>query len=235
MLRATPYSAGGWPVSLPSSGGLVAASPRQRAMIRTMRRPAGLGATAQQNIMSSVQIAGATVSTAAGLGAGWATAIIPVIGPVIAGVTIGLSMLFARKGPKQKVATTQIVDAVEPKLKENLAGYLAGPRTVSSQAQAIANFDAAWAYVQEKCEIPEMGDPGKRCVSDRQRGGKWDWFSYYRDPISNDTEVKPDPTVTDSISSALFGAGSSGGAAAGSLDLSGLLLPAGLLLIALVV
>jgi hypothetical protein len=104
-------------------------------------------------------------------------------------------LIFSRKGPKQKVATTKIVDAVEPHLQDNLRGYLEGPRTRTSQAQALENFKAGWQYVVERCGIPEMGDPGQRCISDRQHGGKWDWWSYYYDPIANDPRVKEDPMI----------------------------------------
>lgn len=161
------------------------------------------GASTQNVVMAVPAIAGATIGTASALGAGWATLAIPIIGPVVAGVTIGLSLLFARKGPKQKRATTEIVNAVEPLLQENLQGYLAGPRTQSSQAQALANFDAGWAYVVEQCQIPEMGNPGRACVTDRQPGGQWNWFAYYRDPIANDPNVTADPIIPDSVTDAL--------------------------------
>lgn len=161
------------------------------------------GASTQNIVLTAPAIAGASLSAASAMGAGWATAAIPIVGPIIAGVTVGLSLLFARKGPKQKVATTQIVNSVEPLLAENLRGYMAGPRTASAQAQALANFDAGWSYVVEYCQIPEMGNPGKACVADRQRGGQWDWFGYYRDPIANDTQVKPDPVIPDDVAASI--------------------------------
>lgn len=138
----------------------------------------------------------AGVSTAGtGLMAILPTAAIPVVGPIIAGVTIALQLLLSRKGPKQKVATTEIVNAVEPHLKENVQAYLALPvHYASAQALALANFDAGWAYVVSHCNIPEMGNPGIACTADRQRGGQWDWFSYYRDPIASDPTVIADPT-----------------------------------------
>lgn len=177
--------------------------------------------------------AGSAPAAAAGAGAGAATTAataslaVPIIGLAIAGVTLALVALYSRKGPKQKVATTEIVNKVEPLLKQNLAGYMAGPHTVSSQAQALANFDAGWQYVVDNCSIPEMGNPGKACVSDRQPGGKWDWSSYYRDPIANDTQVKPDPVVDqvgnliDSVTGGLFKS-SGGGGGMGWLLLAGL-------------
>jgi hypothetical protein len=165
-------------------------------------------------ILSAPQIAGATVSTAAALNAGWATAIIPVIGPIIAGVTIGLSMLMARKGPKQKVATTEIVDKVEPLLRQNVDAYLANP-TPDGQRQAIENFNAGWQYVVEHCGIPEMGNPGRNCITERDRGGKWDWFALYADPIVN-TPPRQQPSAISRASGVLDSILGSGGTNTGT-------------------
>lgn len=158
------------------------------------------------SIAGGILTAGGTSSIAATT---WGTLAIPVIGAAVAGVTIGLTLLFARKGPKQKVATTQIVDQVEPLLEENLQGYLNGPRTRAAQEQALQNFLAGWQFVVDHCDIPEMGDPGQRCVSERTRGGKWDWYALYYDPIANDPSVKPDPSVTEKVSEVLGGGASS--------------------------
>ncbi len=146
------------------------------------------------------------------------------IGLAVAGVAMALSAIFSRKGPQQKVISTHIVDELEPQLKANVDGYLAGPRTRSSQAAALANFDAAWAYLSssQACGSAELGNPGKACIRDRSRGGKWDWFSYYRDPIANDTEVQDDP-VADALSMVLPGLDADG--------FSKYLLPAGLILL----
>jgi hypothetical protein len=169
----------------------------------------------------------AAAGSGAATTAATASLAVPIIGVAIAGVTLALGALFSRKGPKQKVATTEIVNKVEPLLKQNLAGYMAGPRTASSQAQALANFDAGWQYVVDNCAIPQMGNPGKLCVSERQPGGKWDWYSYYRDPIANDTQVKPDPVIDqagnliDSLTGGIFKSSGSGGGT-GWLMLAGL-------------
>lgn len=117
------------------------------------------------------------------------------IGAGVAAAVTAIQLLFSRKGPKQKVATTKIVNQVEPILQQNLAAYRAGPHTASSQQAALYVFDQGWAYVVEYCDTPAMGAPGKACVSERSAGGKWDWFSYYRDPIANDPNVVPDETA----------------------------------------
>ena len=178
-----------------------------RAYARAPRAvPCGLSALGQsgsQVVMSSTSIAGSAATGLISTGAIWATApvwAVPVIGAAVAAVTVALALIFSRKGPKQKVATTEIVNKVEPSLKANLAAYLAGPRTQSSQAQALENFRAGWAYVVEYCDTPAMGDPGKACVKDRSPGGQWDWWSYYYNPIANDTQVRPDSDVISTIS-----------------------------------
>lgn len=118
-------------------------------------------------------------------GASW----VPIVGPIIAGVSLAIGLLVSRKGPWQREATTQIVNELEPLLQQNLEGYLSGPRTPESQQVALANFDAAWSWLvsSEGCGTPNFGDPGRACIADRSRGGKWDWFAYYRDPIALDT------------------------------------------------
>lgn len=157
--------------------------------------------TASQAAGTAVQTAG-TVATI-GAQSGWwlSAAAVPVIGAAVAGVTLGLQMLLNRKGPKQKVASTSIVNDLEPLLKNNVEAYMSGPHTRSSQAAALKNFDDAWAWLTsaEACGSEQLGNPGKACIADRGRGGKWDWFSYYRDPIESDPDVTDD-AVADALS-----------------------------------
>ena len=162
-----------------------------------------------------IQGAGAISSGALGIagaieGVAWSTVWVPIIGAVIAGVCLGLMVLFTRKGPKQKVATTHIVDSVElgftdpasgntyPGLKQQLADYQSQPiHTVSMRQQYLENFKAAWQYVVENCGAAVMGNPGQACIKDRDRGGKWDWWVYYYDPVANDATVVADCVITN--------------------------------------
>jgi len=155
---------------------------------------AGLGDAYDVTAEVGLPIASTAIASGTSLAssATWLAAAGGPIGLAVVGVTTALTLLFSRKKPKQKVATTEIVNSVEPYLQQNLSGYMAGPHTTSSQAQALANFDAGWKYVVDNCKTPEMGTPGKWCVEDRQAGGKWDWFARYRDPIANDPDVTPD-------------------------------------------
>ena len=170
------------------------------------------------------QIALQTVSSAGAIAAGtaplWTQAAwaIPVIGAGVAGVALAVTAWFSRKGPKQKTATTGIANEIARMMDDNTAAYFTGPRTVSSQAQALATFDALWQALLENCGDPEMGKPGKRCIFERQRPGtcstqqaqeadeslsdcgKYSMARDNRDPIANDPNVKADPIVDSAAS-----------------------------------
>jgi hypothetical protein len=95
------------------------------------------------------------------------------------------------------VRATAVVNQLEPYLKTNLANYMAQaiPRSASSQTTALKLFDAVWADVVTGCSDPSLGNAGKACISDRQPGGKWDWFAYYRTPIAKDANVAAAPVL----------------------------------------
>lgn len=146
---------------------------------------AASGGSGAQLALQIPALGASAVGVASAMGASWATAAIPFIGPIVAGVTLGLAALFSRKSGKQKVAATQIVDEAEPLLADNVNGYLANP-TPEAQIQALGNFDYVWSQIisPELCGNPALGSAGRRCISERQAGGKWDWFRLYRDPIT---------------------------------------------------
>ena len=167
-------------------------------------------------IINTSVSAGVPIAVAAAKGAALT---VPVVGAVIAGVTLAVNIWLSSVAKKnaQKSATTQIVNQAEEYMRQNLAAFqsLAQP-TESERAAALANFNAIWQQaVVEPCSNGPYDDAGRRCVSDRSRGGQWDWFSYYYDPIAN-AETVPDAFGTSD--------GTSGGGllAGGS---SGLLLP----------
>jgi hypothetical protein len=167
----------------------------------------GLGGTQAANIILSTGSTAASAAAGATAGAifgaanaAWA---VPVVGAAIAGITLAIGAWINRKGPQQRTMTTKIVNEAEPILVDNLNAYMSGPHTVSSQQVALANFDNVWEQVLQACGNPAYGDPGKHCISDRERGTthvndkgqSFDWFKLYRDPIANDTAVVPDPTA----------------------------------------
>ncbi|HZT36632.1 MAG TPA: hypothetical protein VFA28_01950 [Bryobacteraceae bacterium] len=131
------------------------------------------------------------------------------------GIAAGMVALFhnAFSGCGQTcIAATHIVDQIEPYLRQNRDLYLSQPiRTPEMQQKALALFDAAWQDVVSGCSDPALGDAGRRCISERQRGGSapWcptgtgcDWFTLYRDPIAQDVPNAPANPVADILGSA---------------------------------
>jgi hypothetical protein len=224
----------------------------------------GLGAEPVKIVQTAGNIANAAVPVAMGISHATVFGVsaamsATIIGAAVAGVTLALMALFSRKGGKQKAATTGMVDQAVKAMQDNLAGYIAGPHTVSSQAQALANFDAAWQFVVESCGQETMGDPGQRCILERMPAaqcdyayshpnavvpwwtpdlnnvlsrsecGKWDMAKDNRDPIANDPHVVPDPSITGDIGAAAEGLISS----VSGGGLGALLLAGGLIFVAL--
>ena len=121
------------------------------------------------------------------------------------------------------VMSTAYANKAEQLLGQNIAAYfaIAAPRPKSVQMAALANFDTIWNDLKQQCSNPALGDPGRRCISDRQSGSCayhqpaasvppwgtpaagqcWNWFSGYRDPIANDPNVVADATVAGVFSS----------------------------------
>lgn len=198
-------------------------------------QPRGFAGTADSIVSAGSATAGAFSGQIAG-GTGLtaltgASVAIPIIGLAIAGVTIAIMAYLHRRGPVQKVQTTHIVNDAEPFLAQNVAVYLGGPRTLANQQAAEANFHTLWDRVVAECSQPQFGDPGGRCVTDRQRGSTkgYDWWALYLDPIQNDSTV-----VADQSASFMDPFTGTAGSAGGGMNLM-LLIGAALLAAAMVI
>lgn len=134
-----------------------------------------------------VTAAATGAAAATGGGASSAGALAAVGGPwglaVMGGVMATQAILswISNRG-KRKVAATQIVDEAERHLIANLEAFEAGGL---SQQQALDNFEQVWAQVYSACSDSTLGDPGRRCISERRAGGQFDWFARYRQPIAD--------------------------------------------------
>ena len=142
--------------------------------------------------LSSAGITAASLATA-GITAG--------VGLVIAAIALWLG----RRGPKQKVATTQIVNEAAPLLQQNLDAWNACPKGCADQSAALNAALQVWYAVVNACCNTSLGDPGHSCMDDRlpagvafqcQPGafhvvgnGMYDWFFYYILPILNDPQA----------------------------------------------
>lgn len=158
----------------------------------------GLGVVPLTTAVSTATTAGTTAASG-GILSGTLAAFGGPVGLAILGVTTAISLWLGRKRPKQKIATTQIVNEAEPLLVQNLAAWHQSPKTLADQQATLNNFDIVWSRVVTQCSDPEMGTPGEWCVDDRKPGGKWDWFARYRDPIASDPNVVANPTVVESL------------------------------------
>jgi hypothetical protein len=151
----------------------------------------GLGVvTTSQEIGAGVQTAGAAAgATAAIVGA---TSVIPIIGPIVAGVTAIIAAFGIGNGCGGTCTeATQVVNQAEPALQQNLSAAQQavaanGCLTSAEQAQLIQNFNTVWQQVLTQCgQIPAPG--GTQCISDRQQGSTkingTNWFNMYLVPI----------------------------------------------------
>jgi hypothetical protein len=150
-------------------------------------------------------------------------AAVPIVGAALAGATIVVQMLIANSGCGQTcIVTSQWANQAADALQKVMDGYFAlpAPRTEAQKALAVANFNTIWGQLVQMCSNPEVGDAGKRCISDRQEGACvwrqkyapvypgepqvgecWNWFNGYLGPIQADPVV-PDPTPADDVSAA---------------------------------
>lgn len=213
----------------------------------------GLGLSPQTNEIASIAATGAaTTGALVALIPGFALA--GPVGAAVAGliaVGIGIANLF--KGCGQTcVAATNIANQLETYWQSNLDHYMsASPRYKSIQLAALNNFDTGWAAIYKACSDPSLGAAGQRCISERQRGGASPWccnapnsvdvgngmctgcdaFADFRDPITNDPSVVPDPVGMDAST---VGAGGSASTTGFSFPMPLLLIGGGILLYSMV-
>lgn len=172
-------------------------------------RQFGLGATGTQIAQSAVgtaaSIAGANTAAIAGtLGVA-----VPVVGVAIAAVVLAVGLWLNRKGPQQKRWTTEIADEATAQLQNVKRIYFENLYNPANQTAALGAVDQLLQAIQDGCGQPQMGEPGRRCISERLvRGGSapWcptstgcDYFTEYRDPIANDPRAAEWAGVQQSI------------------------------------
>lgn len=184
---------------------------------------ASLGGSLAAGTVGVVASTGAIAATTASIA-------IPAIGIGVAAVMVALALIKNSGCGDTCIIASNDANKIEPLLKANLDGYMAGPRTVASQQQALANFDQIWAALVQACSNPALGDAGKRCISDRQAGAChygappncWNWFVGYRNPIADDPYV-----VSNPVDSIIQSAGLP--ASVGGVPMAALVIPAAIL------
>lgn len=125
-------------------------------------------------------------------------AVAGLIGTLIHNSGCGQTCVFASNEANQ----------IQAALIKNLGLWQALPNNqkyVSVQQAAVANADSLINALFQYCSNPQLGDAGKRCISERTHGGKWDYYAAYVDPIGLDPNVVPDP-VDAALSNVAAGA-----------------------------
>jgi len=87
-------------------------------------------------------------------------------------IEIGPPTGSEKQAREQAVA---IVNRYEPQFAANRDDYRAGR---VSLADAQSRFDSLWNAMV--AELRKLGAEGERAIRDRQPGGQWDWWAYYR-------------------------------------------------------
>jgi hypothetical protein len=146
----------------------------------------GFGSSIAEDTLSTVS--GLAKSGAIEISKGLATAI-PIAGALISIGTVVFGLLHNSRGLQQNVETTHAANQTQQTCEGNLAAWNESNKSLANQALALKNFDQAWEAMQNYCGQASEGSPGQRCISERKRGGKYDWFAAYRDPIANDPQA----------------------------------------------
>jgi hypothetical protein len=197
-------------------------------MQQLLSRPSlrGFGATSPAQVgistvgsagssLASMLLASGAVAGPVGLLIGGVSAAIVALAPIISGVINGC-------GETCQV-TTEWANQAEQALQQNIDAYfsLPVPRSTVDQQAALANFTSIWNALVSNCNNPSLGNPGQRCITDRQAGACtwkqpassvppwgtpaagacWNWWNGYHDPIANDPNVYT-PSATTSTSAA---------------------------------
>lgn len=158
-------------------------------MIRT-----GLGVLPPtSSLISSGLVTGTGIAASAGLltAIGLSAQAVPIVGNIVGGIALAIGALGIGNGCGAScTASTAVVNQIEPYMQQNIAAAQqqasanGGCLTSAEIATLTDNFNQLWNYVVQNCQ-KVGGAGGSQCVADRQRGGKWDWFNYYLDPINS--------------------------------------------------
>lgn len=146
------------------------------------------GAAASSAILGSGGLA------AAGIGAA-SLAALATAGIAAAGMAIGYWISSMKRNGMNKENATAVANKAESLLQENMSAWNASSKTVEDREVALANAQAIINYMlgPTGCGNQALGDPGKRCISERLvEGAVWPWLDWYVKPISNFT-----PTVSN--------------------------------------
>jgi len=156
-----------------------------------------LGGSIKADIIGGAQAGLMTIAPFTGPAAPFVLAAASLIGPI--------ASQFKGCGETCKQATT-IANNAEAAAESLLQKWNATPvKYTSIQKAYVAAQQDVWNYISGSCS-KIGGQGGQQCIADRQRGGKFDFFIHYVDPVANETDIVPDP-VEPGVFSSFFSGG----------------------------
>lgn len=200
--------------------------------------PGGLAGSSQQGdaraVAGSLQQL-ASAATQAG---------IPIAGAVLeAGAALANIVSLFGPNPNNEITTEWVNQMAADVMTPNVQAWQAlapEEKTPAAQRYAEEVFNQGWNQIVGLCSNPQLGSAGTNCLKDRQRGGKWDWFVYFYDPIAKDPQVAANiaaakQAAADAASQSADNStpGSAGGSNSTPLSSSNTFLYGGLALVAL--
>jgi hypothetical protein len=118
---------------------------------------------------------------------------IPIAGAVLeAGAALANIVSLFGPNPNNTLTTEWVNQMQADVMTPNLQAWQALPpeqKTPQAQQYAEEVFSQGWAQIVQLCSNAQLGSAGINCLKDRQRGGKYDWFVYFYDPIAKDPQV----------------------------------------------
>ena len=179
--------------------------------ITTTIASVGIGAAAMTGAATANMLGGSVKADIVGGAQAGLMAVAPFTGPAAPFVLTAASLIgpiasmFKGCGATCKEATT-IANNAESAAESLLQKWNATPVKYKSIQQAyLAAQQDVWNYISGSCQ-KIGGQGGQQCIADRQRGGKFDFFIHYVDPVANETDIVPDPvTASTGIASVLSG------------------------------
>lgn len=155
-----------------------------------------LGGSVKADIVGGIQSGLMAAAPFTGPAAPFVLAAASLIGPIAAqfkgcGVTCTQATTIANNAEAAAESLLQKWNATPVKYKSIQQAYLAAQQDV-------------WNYISGSCS-KIGGQGGQQCIADRQRGGKFDFFIHYVDPVANETDIVPDPVTPGSFSSVFSG------------------------------
>lgn len=121
----------------------------------------------------------------------------PITAGISAGVGLASTAVTAWMGSLTQshnadTYATVIVNGLAQQLQNLHDAYFSETNpSCADQRAALDAFDAAWQWLQSPaaCGNPSCGAACNRCISERGPGGKYSYFSAFRDPIANDPRM----------------------------------------------